>query len=64
MDEKETVMTTTPLPLLKPERMMVFLADEGRAVLWVKTERGPAWLELLPEDRAWLVERLRDAVTA
>jgi hypothetical protein len=45
-------------PLLTRGSLTVQLPGDGRALVLVKSERGPAWLELLPDARAWLAEKL------
>lgn len=45
-------------PTLTRGSLTVQLPGDGRALVLVKTERGPAWLELLPDMRQWLADRL------
>lgn len=45
-------------PTLTSSGVTVQLPGDGRALILVKSSRGPAWLELLPDARAWLAEKL------
>ena len=43
-----------PGPMICNGAVTVALPGDGRALLLVRSDRGPAWLELSIDDRAWL----------
>lgn len=44
--------------VIRSGALTVTLCPDGRALLWLTSARGGAWLELLPSDRAWLAGAL------
>jgi hypothetical protein len=46
--------------VIRSGALTVTHCPDGRALLWLNTKRGGAWLELLPGDRAWLTTALQN----